>query len=122
MSIPKSFADHPLAGEVTAKEPVAGETWESPEGIGILPIYGPEHLEGLDALDTYPGLAPYLRGPYPTMYTTQPWTIRQYAGFSTRGVQRLLPPQPRRRTEGAECRLRPGDPPRLRLRPPACEG
>ena len=61
----------------------SGETWESPEGIGILPVYGPEHLEGLDALDTYPGLAPFLRGPYPTMYTTQPWTIRQYAGFST---------------------------------------
>ena len=83
MSIPESFADLPLAGEVTATEPVEGETWESPEGIGILPVYGPEHLEGLDALDTYPGLAPYLRGPYPTMYTTQPWTIRQYAGFST---------------------------------------
>jgi methylmalonyl-CoA mutase len=83
MSIPESFADLPLAGEVTAKEPVTGETWESPEGIGILPIYGPEHLKGLDALDTYPGLAPFLRGPYPTMYTTQPWTVRQYAGFST---------------------------------------
>ena len=40
-------------------------------------------LNGLDALDTYPGIAPYLRGPYPTMYVTQPWTIRQYAGFST---------------------------------------
>ena len=46
-------------------------------------VYGPEHLEGLDALDTWPGLSPFLRGPYPTMYTTQPWTIRQYAGFST---------------------------------------
>ena len=55
----------------------------APEGIDILPIYGPEHLEGLDALDTWPGLSPFLRGPYPTMYTTQPWTIRQYAGFST---------------------------------------
>ncbi len=55
----------------------------SPEGIDILPVYGPEHLEGLDALDTWPGLSPFLRGPYPTMYTTQPWTIRQYAGFST---------------------------------------
>ena len=83
MSIPESFAGLPLAGEVTAKEAVTGETWESPEGIGILPIYGPEHLEGLDALDTWPGLSPFLRGPYPTMYTTQPWTIRQYAGFST---------------------------------------
>ena len=49
----------------------------------MLPVYGPEHLDGLDAQDTYPGLAPFLRGPYPTMYTTQPWTIRQYAGFST---------------------------------------
>ncbi|WP_309649874.1 methylmalonyl-CoA mutase, partial [Nocardioides sp.] len=47
------------------------------------PVYGPEHLAGLDALDTLPGLSPFLRGPYPTMYTTQPWTIRQYAGFST---------------------------------------
>ena len=57
--------------------------WHAPEGIDILPTYGPEHLEGLDALDTLPGLSPFLRGPYPTMYTTQPWTIRQYAGFST---------------------------------------
>ncbi|MFL6106151.1 MAG: methylmalonyl-CoA mutase, partial [Marmoricola sp.] len=54
-----------------------------PEGIPVLPVYGPEHLEGLDALDTFPGLNPFLRGPYPTMYTTQPWTVRQYAGFST---------------------------------------
>ena len=57
--------------------------WHAPEGIDILPTYGPEHLDGLDALDTLPGLSPFLRGPYPTMYTTQPWTIRQYAGFST---------------------------------------
>ena len=62
---------------------VAADPWTAPEGIDILPIYGPEHLEGLDALDTWPGLSPFLRGPYPTMYTTQPWTIRQYAGFST---------------------------------------
>ena len=82
-SIPDTFGDQPLAGSVRAPEEIQGETWESPEGIGILPVYGPEHLEGLDALDTYPGLPPYLRGPYPTMYTTQPWTIRQYAGFST---------------------------------------
>jgi methylmalonyl-CoA mutase len=55
----------------------------SPEGIPIKGRYGEGDLEGLDALDTYPGLSPFLRGPYPTMYTTQPWTIRQYAGFST---------------------------------------
>jgi methylmalonyl-CoA mutase len=61
----------------------AGETWVTPEGIPVKPIYGAQDLAGLDFLDTYPGIAPYLRGPYPTMYVTQPWTIRQYAGFST---------------------------------------
>ncbi|MGA5195763.1 methylmalonyl-CoA mutase [Streptomyces exfoliatus] len=57
--------------------------WETPEGIGVKPLYTGEDLEGLDFLDTRPGMAPYLRGPYPTMYVNQPWTIRQYAGFST---------------------------------------
>ena len=47
------------------------------------PVYGPDDVAGLDFLDTCPGIAPYLRGPYPTMYVTQPWTVRQYAGFST---------------------------------------
>jgi methylmalonyl-CoA mutase len=59
------------------------EPWHSPEGIEIKARYDAGDLAGLDALDTWPGLTPYLRGPYPTMYTTQPWTIRQYAGFST---------------------------------------
>ncbi|MCF6744607.1 methylmalonyl-CoA mutase [Blastococcus sp. KM273128] len=57
--------------------------WETPEGISVPPLYTHEHLEGLDFLETLPGLPPFLRGPYPTMYTTQPWTVRQYAGFST---------------------------------------
>ncbi|MFI8404522.1 methylmalonyl-CoA mutase [Streptomyces sp. NPDC085463] len=57
--------------------------WETPEGIGVKPLYTGQDLEGLDFLDTRPGMAPYLRGPYPTMYVNQPWTIRQYAGFST---------------------------------------
>ncbi|WP_110206353.1 methylmalonyl-CoA mutase [Nocardioides daejeonensis] len=84
MSIPESFAGLPLDGGTVTSGPVAsGEAWASPEGIPVLPVYGPEHLDGLDALDTWPGLSPFLRGPYPTMYTTQPWTIRQYAGFST---------------------------------------
>src|ERR671927_409066 len=61
----------------------AAEPWLTPEGIAVKPVYGPEDLSGLDFLDTYPGIAPYLRGPYPTMYVTQPWTVRQYAGFST---------------------------------------
>ncbi|MCB0909894.1 MAG: methylmalonyl-CoA mutase, partial [Nocardioidaceae bacterium] len=81
MTVPQSFAGLPLLGDGTAAQhrPVHhGAPWHSPEGIDILPTYGPEHLAGLDALDTWPGLAPFLRGPYPTMYTTQPWTIRQY--------------------------------------------
>ncbi|MFI1505562.1 methylmalonyl-CoA mutase [Streptomyces sp. NPDC020597] len=57
--------------------------WETPEGITVKPLYTGQDLEGLDFLGTYPGAAPYLRGPYPTMYVNQPWTIRQYAGFST---------------------------------------
>ncbi|MFC8080641.1 methylmalonyl-CoA mutase [Streptomyces sp. NPDC057307] len=57
--------------------------WNTPEGIDVKPLYTPQDLEGLDFLGTYPGIAPYLRGPYPTMYVNQPWTIRQYAGFST---------------------------------------
>ncbi len=86
MTIPTSFAGLPLASDRAAAAapdlPVA-EGWKSPEGIEIKPSYGPDDLAGLDALDTFPGLSPFLRGPYPTMYTTQPWTIRQYAGFST---------------------------------------
>ncbi|HKN95617.1 MAG TPA: methylmalonyl-CoA mutase [Pseudonocardiaceae bacterium] len=56
---------------------------DTPEGIGVQPLYTAEDTAELDFLATYPGLPPYLRGPYPTMYATQPWTIRQYAGFST---------------------------------------
>jgi methylmalonyl-CoA mutase len=54
-----------------------------PEGIALKPAYGPDDIAGLDFIDSWPGMPPYLRGPYPTMYVTQPWTIRQYAGFST---------------------------------------
>src|SRR5258705_10336395 len=57
--------------------------WLTPEGIAVKPAYSADDLSGLDFLNTYPGIAPFLRGPYPTMYVTQPWTIRQYAGFST---------------------------------------
>ncbi|MFI9381490.1 methylmalonyl-CoA mutase [Kutzneria sp. NPDC052558] len=68
--------------EATGKDTDA-LVWESPEGIGVKPLYTAEDLAGLDFLNTYPGVAPFLRGPYPTMYVNQPWTIRQYAGFST---------------------------------------
>ncbi|HEY2221469.1 methylmalonyl-CoA mutase, partial [Actinomycetospora sp.] len=57
--------------------------WETPEGIGVKPLYTAADTEDLDFLETLPGLPPFLRGPYPTMYRTQPWTVRQYAGFST---------------------------------------
>jgi len=57
--------------------------WETPEGIAVKPVYEASDRDGLDFLESWPGIAPYLRGPYPTMYTTRPWTIRQYAGFST---------------------------------------
>ncbi|RWA63705.1 methylmalonyl-CoA mutase [Mesorhizobium sp.] len=55
----------------------------TPEGIAVKHLYTQGDLKGLANLDTYPGLAPFVRGPYPTMYVQQPWTIRQYAGFST---------------------------------------
>ncbi|HEU5267619.1 MAG TPA: methylmalonyl-CoA mutase family protein, partial [Jatrophihabitans sp.] len=61
----------------------SAEAWETPEGIAVAPLYTAADLAGLDFLGTYPGIAPFLRGPYPTMYVSRPWTIRQYAGFST---------------------------------------
>ncbi|MBS3648184.1 methylmalonyl-CoA mutase [Pseudaminobacter sp. 19-2017] len=57
--------------------------WTTPEGLAIRHFYGETDLAGLPGLDTWPGIPPYVRGPYPTMYVQQPWTIRQYAGFST---------------------------------------
>ena len=57
--------------------------WQTPEGIAVKPAYGKPDLSGLDFLDGLPGVAPYLRGPYPTMYVQRPWTVRQYSGFST---------------------------------------
>src|SRR6187397_3096148 len=83
MSRIPSFAD--IAFEATAPAQPAGsaEPWLTPEGILVKPAYSEADLEGIDFLDTWPGVAPYLRGPYPTMYVNQPWTIRQYAGFST---------------------------------------
>ncbi|AXE64454.1 methylmalonyl-CoA mutase [Hyphomonas sp. CACIAM 19H1] len=66
-----------------AGKPELGEAWETPEGIAVQSAYTAADRAGLDYLDDYPGLTPFGRGPYPTMYTNQPWTIRQYAGFST---------------------------------------
>ncbi len=60
-----------------------GNIWRTPEGIDIKPVYNEADSKPLDFTNTYPGFAPYVRGPYPTMFTGRPWTIRQYAGFST---------------------------------------
>jgi methylmalonyl-CoA mutase len=59
------------------------EPWVTPEGIPVKPVYTAEDLQGVEHLGTMPGLPPFVRGPYSTMYVQQPWTVRQYAGFST---------------------------------------
>lgn len=58
-------------------------TWETPEGIAVKPLYTADDLEGIAHLNSLPGMKPFVRGPRATMYTGRPWTIRQYAGFST---------------------------------------
>src|SRR3954466_2219094 len=62
---------------------VAALTWTTPDGIAVKPLYTAADLKGLPHTDTLPGFEPYLRGPQATMYTVRPWTLRQYAGFST---------------------------------------
>ncbi|WP_320669313.1 methylmalonyl-CoA mutase [Patulibacter defluvii] len=71
------------AASAAAGRPAEALRFEAPEGITLEPGYGSADVAGLDFLDTRPGFAPFLRGPYPTMYVNQPWTVRQYAGFST---------------------------------------
>src|SRR5437879_2094027 len=78
-----NFADVAFEPVATATPAGKAEPWLTPEGILVKPGYGEADLEGIDFLETWPGIAPYLRGPYPTMYVNQPWTVRQYAGFST---------------------------------------
>ena len=63
--------------------PSYSEGWQTPEHILVPPNFDASAYEGLDFLKTYPGIPPFLRGPYATMYVNQPWTVRQYAGFST---------------------------------------
>ncbi|MBK7593455.1 MAG: methylmalonyl-CoA mutase [Betaproteobacteria bacterium] len=64
-------------------KPVDSLTWQTPEGIPVKALYTAADLAGLEYADTLPGFAPFVRGPQPTMYAQRPWTIRQYAGFST---------------------------------------
>ena len=78
------FAKIPWSAPKTVVSPENDRnSWQTPEGIDIKSAYGKADIEDLPLLDTWPGAAPYIRGPYPTMYVQKPWTIRQYAGFST---------------------------------------
>jgi methylmalonyl-CoA mutase len=79
----RNFADIPWAVPASAVEDGARADWETAEGIAVHPRYTPSDLRGLDFTGGWPGLPPFVRGPYPTMYVERPWTIRQYAGFST---------------------------------------
>ena len=72
-----------LAEKELRGKPLESLHWDTPEGINVKPIYTAEDLNELDHLDGMPGINPYTRGPRATMYTGRPWTIRQYAGFST---------------------------------------
>ena len=83
MSTIPNFSEIPFEAAGAVPPPNDAAAWETPEGIPVTPVYGPDALEGLDFLGGMPGVAPYLRGPYPTMYVQRPWTVRQYAGFST---------------------------------------
>ncbi len=83
MSRIPNFANIAFEKTAAAAPTGGGEPWLTPEGILVKPAYGEADLAAVDFLETWPGIAPYLRGPYPTMYVNQPWTVRQYAGFST---------------------------------------
>ena len=72
-----------LAAKQLKKKPLEDLNWKTPEGIEVKPLYTAEDIEGLPHVNTMPGFAPYVRGPMATMYAGRPWTIRQYAGFST---------------------------------------
>jgi methylmalonyl-CoA mutase len=72
-----------LAGKECKGKPLKELIWDTPEDIAVKPLYTAEDLRGLNYLDSLPGMAPFVRGPRATMYAGRPWTVRQYAGFST---------------------------------------
>ncbi|HTO78338.1 MAG TPA: methylmalonyl-CoA mutase family protein, partial [Methylocystis sp.] len=77
------FSQIPFAPAKAPPPTPEARRWLTPEGIEVKNLYASADTAGLDFPHSYPGLAPFVRGPYPTMYVAQPWTIRQYAGFST---------------------------------------
>ncbi len=85
-----NFSDLPLQSSIPPKPATATAgyedpslIWQTPEQIAVRPLYTAEDLSAVDHLETMPGIPPFLRGPYATMYVQRPWTVRQYAGFST---------------------------------------
>ncbi len=72
-----------LATKLMKGKPLENLNWMTPEGIQVKPLYTAEDIEGMECVNTLPGLAPFVRGPMATMYAGRPWTVRQYAGFST---------------------------------------
>src|SRR4029079_13668575 len=82
MSQIPNFAKVDFAESTVPAGKATAAPWTTPEGIAVKPVYSEHDLAGLDFLSTFPGKPPFLRGPYPAMYAAQPWTIRQYAGFS----------------------------------------
>jgi methylmalonyl-CoA mutase len=80
-----SFSGHDQAARTKPldQDALDRHVWQTMEQINVKPVYTHEDLAGMEHLDYVAGIAPFLRGPYPTMYVAQPWTVRQYAGFST---------------------------------------
>jgi len=83
LDLPRAASAVSRADWEKSAKPERLEPWHTPEGIALAPLYSAEDTAGLEFPHGLPGIAPYLRGPYATMYVNQPWTIRQYAGFST---------------------------------------
>jgi methylmalonyl-CoA mutase len=83
MSQIPDFSNVPFVAPSNHIDPGETRIWTTPEGLEVKSFYGPRDRDSADLSNDWPGLPPFLRGPYPTMYVTQPWTVRQYAGFST---------------------------------------
>ncbi len=83
MGLIPDFSKVPFAAPAKAIGSRESQTWTTPEGVAVKSFYDESDRAGFDFSHDWPGLAPFLRGPYPTMYVNQPWTVRQYAGFST---------------------------------------
>ncbi|MGH6793774.1 MAG: methylmalonyl-CoA mutase family protein, partial [Methylocella sp.] len=83
MSRIPDFSRLPFAPAPIQLEDIQARPWLTPEGLSVAPIYRASDIAGFNCPDSFPGVAPYVRGPYPAMYAARPWTIRQYAGYSS---------------------------------------